>query len=319
LLATLAVAILGPQPVLAQEADIHALAVQLFDEAGRAQDLRAFDEACPKFARVVELEPAKLGAKLALAACYEQAGKLASAVTAYRAAAYRAAESGDARQKLAYDKAAELDAKAPHVTLDLSETLRSLPELSVAIDGVPLDASRWSLPVSLDPGDRAVSVGAAGKKAWSRTLHLEAGSSTQIVLVGLEDISPPAPARPAGLTVPAPPRGIPPWVWAAGGLGLASGAVAVGFGVDQAATQRDFNAHCKTLQRDEVGCSERSSRIYRDFGAWIGLGVAGAGGILAAAVGIATSTRRSQPVGARARASFWVAPYGAGAALLGRF
>src|SRR4051794_27618056 len=91
----------APSPAAAQDGDVHALATRLFEEAGRAQDRGAYDEACPKFAKVVELEPAKVGAKLALADCYELAGKLASAVAAYRAAGARAAEAGDPRKQLA--------------------------------------------------------------------------------------------------------------------------------------------------------------------------------------------------------------------------
>src|SRR6185437_14916215 len=45
------VAVLGAQasPALGQEADAHATAVRLFEEAGQAQDRGAYDEACPKF------------------------------------------------------------------------------------------------------------------------------------------------------------------------------------------------------------------------------------------------------------------------------
>src|SRR4051812_41118484 len=105
-----------PSIAAAQEKDPHALAVQLFEEAGRAMDRGAFEYACPKFAKVVELEPEKLGAKLALGDCYEQAGKLASALEVYRAASAHAAATHDARASLANEKTAALEAKAPRLT-----------------------------------------------------------------------------------------------------------------------------------------------------------------------------------------------------------
>jgi hypothetical protein len=328
--ASIALLGLGAQasPALAQEADAHAVVVRLFEEAGQAADRHAYDEACPKFAKVVELEPAKLGAKLALADCYEQAGKLASAVAAYRAAGVRAAEAGDPRKKLADEKIAELSARAPRVTILVPDTLRSLPGLTVLRDGAPVDAAEWNQPVLSDPGEHTIYVGASGKKPWSGKVTVIVGATSEVVIGGLEDLAPPAlPALPPPVTPEAAPtpaaartpaaheRAVPTWAWVTGGLGIVSAGAAVAFGVDQAAAQRDFDAGCKTLPRDETACSATSTRLYRDFGLWIGLGAAGVAALTAAAVGALAPPPRRKP----AAASVWIAPRGAGVGLVGSF
>jgi hypothetical protein len=343
-LALLAFAALGAPPSTAQadepvtvgetpnppaQPDPHTLAAQIFEEAGRAQDRRAFEYACPKFAKVVELEPAKVGAKLALAECYAQAGKLASALAAYRAAAARAAEVGDPRQKYAEERAAELEAKAPRVNVEVPGTLRSLPGLTVLRDGAALEASQWNQAVPTDPGEHTISVAAPGKKPWSGKVTVTAGAIAQIVIGGLEDAftmgETPKPAPPSvapgpdptgGEQLGAPSRKVPVWAWVSGGLGLAAGGVAVGFAVDQAAAQRGFDAQCKSSPGN-MGCGDRTARLWRDFGLWIGLGTASVAWLTGATVGIATAPRHAAP--APIRASFWIDPHGSGAALLGHF
>jgi hypothetical protein len=285
--------------------------VQLFEEAGRAQDRHAYDEACPKFAKVVELEPAKVGAKLALADCYEQQGKLASALAAYRAAAARSAQAGDPRRKRAEEKVAELETRAPHVRIDVPASLSSVAGLSVVYDGAPLDVSKWNVAVPADPGEHTVYVSAPGKRPWSGKVTVIAGAAAEVVLAGLEDLPPPLVLAPRS-------RGVPAWAWASGGVGLASGVVAIVFAAEQAAAQSQFNAQCKDSASPNVtSCDTQKGALWRDFGLALGFGAAGVA-TLAATIAIAGSPWRSPPP-APAHASFWMAPEGAGVALGGRF
>ncbi len=293
-----------------------------FDKAVSAQERGDFATACPLFAQVVEALPEKLGAKLALAGCYEGAGKLASAAAAYRAASALATKLRDGRGKLATDKSTELEVKAARLTVEVPDGVRALPGLVVTRDGRVVEASQLAHPLLADPGEVMVAASAPGKKPWSAKVTVTADGA-RVALPMLEDLAPEGgPTLPLVRAVeveapvePAPAR--PWWPFLAGGAGLVSAGLAVGFGVDQMAAQKDFDASCKTLPRNGPACDGTSARLYRDFGLWIGLGAAGLGGIVAGTVGLVT--RPGPRAAAPASASFTVVPMGTGAALVGRF
>jgi hypothetical protein len=332
-----------PPAALAQPADEHAKAVTLFAEAEKAMERRAYDEACPTFAQIVELEPAKVGVKLALGECYEAAGKPASAAAAYRAAGTRAAAAGDPRATTANEKAAAIEARAPRLTILVPEALQLVPGLAILRDGQPLDASQWGKAIVADPGDTQISAVAPGKKAWSVKVTVTAGLHTQVVVGALAEevpaVPPLAPAiatsSPAaatanpGLSVGPRPieaeapssRAVPRWAWVAGGLGVVSGGLAIAFAADQAVAQNEFDAHCRLLPRDEAACGAQSNRLFRDFGLWLGLGAAGVAGLAAATFAIVTAPAGPAPKPERppVRTSFWLTPEGAGAGLHGQF
>jgi hypothetical protein len=213
------------------------------------------------------------------------------------------------------------------VNVEVPGTLRSLPGLTVLRDGAALEASQWNQAIPTDPGEHTISVAATGKKPWSGKVTVTAGATAQIVIGGLEDAPDPGPRDMAAPAAPGadptdggqlgvPSRKVPVWAWVSGGLGLAAGGVAVAFAVDQAAAQRDFDAHCKSSPGN-AGCGDRTARVWRDFGLWVGLGTASVAWLTGATVGIATAPRHAAP--APVRASFWIDPHGSGAALLGRF
>src|SRR5262245_52153167 len=90
--ACLAMVSIGPRAALADDAQV------LFDEAMKQISGGAYDSACPKLEEVNRLAPGKIGARLELARCYEQWGKLGSAWRHYSIAADLAAAAKDKRE-----------------------------------------------------------------------------------------------------------------------------------------------------------------------------------------------------------------------------
>src|SRR5262245_50638556 len=71
-----------------------AAAQSLYDKASTLLEEKKYAEACPKLEEVTRLVPEALGAKLALAECYEAINKLSSAWTLYAAVEAGAARTG---------------------------------------------------------------------------------------------------------------------------------------------------------------------------------------------------------------------------------
>src|SRR5688572_18404856 len=82
----------------AQPSDAVKRADQLFQEGRALVEAGKFVEACPKFEESQQLDPG-LGTLLNLAACYEQVGMLASALTAFNSAEEQARAAGPAEKK----------------------------------------------------------------------------------------------------------------------------------------------------------------------------------------------------------------------------
>src|SRR5690242_15851378 len=83
-------------PASAQTVDPQALgaAQAIFDSAQALMASHNYAEACPKLEEVVRLVPSGVGAKVQLAKCYDEAGRLASAWAAYLVAENAASTAG---------------------------------------------------------------------------------------------------------------------------------------------------------------------------------------------------------------------------------
>jgi hypothetical protein len=105
------------------------------------------------------------------------------------------------------------------------------------------------------------------------------------------------------------------------------GAVAVGFVVDQQATQRDVYDHCDELHcttSDGFDPAAANARLDRDFGLFVGLGAASLGAIGAGLVGLVVTAgeggeKAEAPTTARATFAPWVGARAAGALFTGDF
>jgi hypothetical protein len=113
-------------------------------------------------------------------------------------------------------------------------TLRSPPAgegLRVTLDDRPVTAELLDVPLPLDPGAHAVTVGAAGRGLWERRFEARSGEATELTLSLGEPEAPPAPPpppppppAPRPLVVRrGPPAGAIALLAAGGGALLASG------------------------------------------------------------------------------------------------
>jgi hypothetical protein len=136
-------------------------AVELFTEAKQLMEKQQYDLACPKFLQSYELDPTKAGVLYALAECYVEAGKVASASARYaeyvRAAAALPPDvraKHDERVQRAKAQQATLAPQVPELTLVLAASMPS--GTRVTLDGQELSAAALGAPRPVDPGDHQV-------------------------------------------------------------------------------------------------------------------------------------------------------------------
>lgn len=133
----------------------------LFREGKQLMDQHDYAAACPKLAESYRLDPAT-GSLLALALCYERAGKLASAWVAYTDAAAMAKREGQLdRERGAQARARELEPKLARLTVDVQTP--HTPGLEVIRDGVHLGPAALGTALPVDPGEHVVEARAPGR------------------------------------------------------------------------------------------------------------------------------------------------------------
>jgi hypothetical protein len=281
----------------------------LFDSAAALIAEGRHAEACPKLEEVVRLVPDGLGARLRLADCYEKAGKLASAWTAFTFAEEAARRtSDDTRARFARERAQALQPRLLRVRIDVAEATRAVPELVVKRDGRVVRAPEWGVAVPVDAGKHEIVAEAPGHVTFRAEIDV-ATSEVRVEIPALaRDTSTPAPLAPAAppakeTGAPSPPPnmasegGVPAWAWVSGGAGLAFGAVAVGFLVDQLSIQSDIDRNCTDEAcKESFDSKGANDRLYRDNGFAVGFGAASLIGIGAAVVGIATAPQANVAV-----------------------
>jgi hypothetical protein len=301
------VGVFAAVPARGQPVDPQALgsAQALFDSAEELRSAHRYDEACPKLEEVVRLVPSGGGAKMALARCYEEAGRLSSAWATYVLAANAAKASGQAdRAKSAGDRAVALKPRLSALTIATPPALGELPGLEIKRDGKPLAQVEWGVPVAVDSGAHVITVTAPGKKSMRVALEVKGEATTTVVPLpeGLEDVPLPPPLL-SPSTVPPPDtapraRGQATWAWPVGGVGVILAGVSVAFLVDQQVVQASIDGNCpggKSCQRG-FDAADANTRLYRDFGMFVGTGALGLLGISAAVVGLVTDSKGTAPL-----------------------
>ena len=283
---------------------------ELFADATKALEAHDYAAACPKFAEVVRMKPGKVGAMLALAQCYESAGKTALAREAYANATEVAEKANDSRAARAKTKMAELEANLSKLTIRVPDSVRNIAGLEVRRNGEIVPAASFGALSFVSPGDVEVTATAPGKKPFSTKLQLVAAGASQVDIT-FDDLSnatvapgtvapqtaPPtinqqAPLGPTHDTATPKSHGsVPTWAWITGGVGVVSTGLAIGFLADQAAAQSTADANCFRANYSHAVCDPLATRLHRDYGLWIGFGAVGVVGLGAATVGIVTGLR----------------------------
>lgn len=163
--------LLVPASVRAQQVDPQAMAMaqSLYEQGIELMDAKNFADACPKLEQVTKLVPKGIGARQALAECFEGQGRLASAWGQYMQVESLAIGAGeDATAAAAREQAAKLKPKLATVTIVVPEALRGVAGLSVTFDRLPQQEGAWGLPIPVDAGKHAIEVKAPGRQTWTR-------------------------------------------------------------------------------------------------------------------------------------------------------
>jgi len=260
--AIVALSLLATSHAVAQSQQDKAAAESLFQAARELAGDGNYDEACPKFAASMQLDPA-VGTLLHLATCHEQQGKTASAWAEYREAVAMATQAGQKkRQQLATERADALEGKLSRIVIALDEGWQdgeeAASDLTVEIDGRKYSAATFGVPFPIDPGEHRLRVSAPDKQPYSERFEVPEGPHEQTLAIPLLDDASaasapdPPPAGPdvvvpdPGVTEPDDPgatqRGIGYGVGAVGLAGIGVGSV---FGLLAASQSSDADEHCE--------------------------------------------------------------------------
>jgi serine/threonine-protein kinase len=283
------VALLVAWPTPSRAGDT-ALAEALFREGKTLLGAGDYEHACPKLEESFRQDPAT-GTLLALAACQERSGKVASAWATYTDVAARSHQEGRTdREKVARDHAEALAPRLSRLTLEVSPELRKLAGFSLKRDGAVVPDAAYGSAVPIDPGEHALEATATGKKRYEQKFSIgKEPTQKKLSIPPLEDdpnavavaaavpvavaappvaTEPPA-AEPAAPTAPPPPSepasqgGFPFRTVGllAGGVGIAAFGVATVFAFKAKGLDDDSNAegHC-----DATGCDERGTELRND-------------------------------------------------------
>ena len=163
-------------------------AAAMYKEAVALMDKGKHAIACPKLEEVVRLVPNGIGAKVTLAECFEESGRLGSAWAAFGMAEQAAAAAGQpARQTKARARREALEPKVAKLTIQVGERARSLEGLSILRDGAPVASEAWGTAVPVDKG-RHVVVATAGAYRFEKEVAVAAdGASVSVLIEGPEE------------------------------------------------------------------------------------------------------------------------------------
>lgn len=154
-------------------------AEQLFKKGRRLLAERRYAEACTAFEDSDRLDPT-IGAKLNVAKCYQEWGKLASAWRWFTDAERMAKDANDNRAAKIHALVAELDPAVPRLVLKVARAAGTR-SVVVKLDGVELDAAGLEAERRIDPGPHEIEYvidGARQRKA----IPIERGASTELLL-----------------------------------------------------------------------------------------------------------------------------------------
>jgi hypothetical protein len=282
----------------AQPEDRRAAAQALFEQGKALVEAGKFKDACPKLADSQRLDPG-IGTSLWLADCLQNNGQTASAWAQFKEAAAAAAMQKDPREKLARQRAQDLEKKLARLTLTIATTTKGI---QVKRDGIDVGPSELGNALPVDPGSHEVVASAPGFKPWRKTFDVPAEPVT--IAVAVPDLErDPAAASPAGGARATSSSSTPEEGESDGstqrivglvtaGIGVAGAGVGAFFAFDAKSTYDDSNASGRCIDNacDPEGKSLRDDAESKAMIATIAIGV-GAAAIALGAVLFFTAPR----------------------------
>ncbi len=147
----------------------------LFKKGKKLLADKKYAEACAAFQQSDELDPG-IGAKLNTAHCFEEWGRLATALHWYQDAEKLAKDASDARAAKIDERIAALDPDVPRLTL---HGPKGADASSVTVDGV---AAKLEDAIAVDPGPHVIAFTSASGEVKKKTLPMERGGSSEVTL-----------------------------------------------------------------------------------------------------------------------------------------
>lgn len=161
-------------------ADNASKADALFKRGKKLLADKEYSDACPTFEDVDKLDPG-IGAKLNVAKCYEEWGRLATAYRWYEEAIATATSSKDERLPKIKQLAEDLDINVPRVTIKVPDGANPDIVATITLDGKPVVASKLNTEMRVDPGPHRVEFVVDGQKD-TKMAPVERGGSAEITL-----------------------------------------------------------------------------------------------------------------------------------------
>jgi hypothetical protein len=199
---SVAMALIGWSPAARAQSGNAAAAEALFAEGRRLVNAGDFTNACPKFADSERLDPS-VATLLNLGACYDKAGKTASAWATFR----EAVSAAQAAKRDDYSSVAQKRATALEPTLSrivISEKDTSVQGIEIKRDGVIVTQAEWGVAIPVDPGAHLIEASAPSKKPWQTTLTIAAGAAPITVEIPTLEDAPAPPPAPVPVVAPTP-------------------------------------------------------------------------------------------------------------------
>jgi hypothetical protein len=310
-------------PAIAHAQD-SAAAEALFQKGHQLFEAKDYAAACPKFAESFRLDPVT-GSLLALAACHEAEGKLASAWAEYLDVATRARRDGkNDRADATQARAATLEPKLARITISLAPGAEEIQGLVVKRDGNVVGSGAFGTPLPVDRGEHTVEATAPGRQPFSKTFAMQDGAKEAVAIPALlpgavaADPTPLPKDKPHATSGPLPLRTIGIVVGAVGlvtvGIGGYFGATAISKNGDSNKDNHCVSDRCdatgKKIRLDAISAGNTSTALF------VVGGVLAAGGVALYILGGSSGGADAKPA---ALASPLVSPDTAGLGVSGRF
>jgi hypothetical protein len=265
--------LIAAPPARAQRPDDLAAAETLFAEGSSLVNAGRYHEGCPKLEQAQRLVPG-IGVTLYVGECSEERGDFVGAWRQFKEAEDLAAHNGDARQKIARERAERLSLRLARIRVVIRAEAK-VPGLTLTGDGAPIDPSRWGGEYAIEPrGLHRVAASAPGRESWERVLvNVGAGEVATVQLPVLRESAvaaapgsaaaagPPAPPSPAPASPALPPTRVASYALA--GAGVAAVVIGIAFGLDAKSKMDDSNARdCQPDDRcNASGLAARASAL----------------------------------------------------------
>ncbi|HEX4420514.1 MAG TPA: hypothetical protein VH165_21510 [Kofleriaceae bacterium] len=152
---------------------------QLFKKGKRLLAEKHYAEACTAFQDSDRLDPG-IGAKLNVARCYQEWGKLATAYRWFSEAEQLAKELKDDRAKKIRSLIDELEPSIPRLTVKAPADAITT-NLVLSLDGKPLDPAQLGISQRVDPGPHQIDYTVDGRNQ-EKVIPIERGGSSELVL-----------------------------------------------------------------------------------------------------------------------------------------